>query len=97
MEVVWMFRVERNKDLHDRLPRISPLRDEPVTADVTREFTGFANPGELDSIRRSIRSNHRTIEDSRVLGESRDYDFDVYLCELLRRHPGAALRQHFDP
>src|SRR5215475_8111584 len=74
MKVVWMCRVERYKDLHDRLPRIGSLRHEPVTADVTRGFTGFANPGELNSIRRPIWRDYCIVEDSRVLRESRDND-----------------------
>src|SRR5215471_273775 len=97
MEVVLMFCVERYEDFHDRVPRVGSLCNEPVTADVTREFTGFADPGELDSVRRSIGRNYRAVEDSRVLGESRDHDLDVYLCQLLRRHTGAAVRQHFEP
>src|SRR5439155_18999875 len=98
MKVVRMFRVERYKNRHDRLPRIRALRDEPVAADFTREsMIDFANRRRLYSIRRPIRRNHRAVEDSRVLCESDDHKIGVYLGELLRRHSVAEFCQHFQP
>src|SRR5215510_1874217 len=98
MEVVGMFRIERYKDRHDCLPRVGALREEPVAADLTREsMIGLANPRRLHSIRRPVRRNHRTVEDSRMLCESDDHEIGIHLCELLRRHAGAEICQHFEP
>src|SRR5262245_37310525 len=98
MEVVGMFSVEGYEDGNDRLPRVGPLREDPVAADLTREpMIGLPSPRQLDSIRRPIRCNHRAIEDSRVLCESGDHQIGIHLCELLCRHTRAEFCQDFEP